>query len=183
MAFGDSLIAGYGLPLEQAFPAQLAEKLAGAGYNVKIVNAGVSGDTTADGLTRLPRMLDDIKPHYVIVTLGGNDLLQHIDPAVTSANLNKIMQELHNRHIPALIAGMRAYSAFGYVFGDKYLRMYKNIAKKYDAVYYPYFLDGVAGETALNQADGVHPNAAGVALIVKQMLPAVEKLLALPPAQ
>lgn len=181
MVFGDSLVAGYGLQPEQAFPARLQAALEKKGENVKVVNAGVSGDTTADGLNRLDWMLKT-KPQYVILVLGGNDMLRHLDPKLTASNLDKIMRMLHNRHIPVLIAGMQAFTNMGYIFGDAYLQMYKELAKKYDAVYYAFFLDGVATEPMLNQEDGLHPNEAGVGIIVKKIMPTVEKLLARPPA-
>jgi acyl-CoA thioesterase-1 len=181
MALGDSLVAGYGLPLAQSFPSQLAAALADKGRNVKVINAGVSGDTTADALNRLDWMLKT-HPQYAIVTLGGNDMLRSLDPALTAANLDKIVEKLHARHIPVLITGMQAFTNMGYVFGDAYLKMYKDVAKKYDETYYPFFLDGVALKPEFNQDDGIHPNAAGVGIIVKNILPSVEKLLARPPA-
>jgi acyl-CoA thioesterase-1 len=177
MAFGDSLMAGYGLKTDQAFPARLAAKLQEKGYAVKVVNAGVSGDTTAGGLNRLEWNLKMAKPDYVILVMGGNDMLRAIDPAITAANLQKMMAILKAHKLPVLIAGMKAFANLGPAYMAAYDQMYKKLATDYNAVYYPFYLQGVALKPEFNQPDGVHPNAIGVDLIVGLMLPSVEKLL------
>ena len=177
MVFGDSLVAGYGLKPEQSFPSQLEAKLKAKGTAVKVTNAGVSGDTTADGLNRLEWNLAQTKPGYAILIMGGNDMLRALDPALTRANLQKIMDIFAAHKVPVLIAGMRAFSNLGPAFEKAYGSMYKDMATHYDALYYPFYLDGVAMSVDLNQEDGIHPNAAGVAVIVDKITPDVEKLL------
>jgi acyl-CoA thioesterase I len=176
MAFGDSLVAGQGLPLDKSFPAQLEAALKRAGHNVKVINAGVSGDTTAGGLARLDWSLQQ-NPDYVIVALGANDMLRATDPAATRRNLEEILKKLQAAKKPVLLAGMRSLRNMQGFFGDSYSKMYKELASEYDAVYYPFFLEGVAMEPQYNQGDGLHPNEAGVALMVENLLPAVEELL------
>jgi acyl-CoA thioesterase-1 len=186
MAFGDSLVAGHGLPLNEAFPERLEARLRGKGYAVKVVNAGVSGNTTADGVARLEWNLKMAKPDYVILVMGGNDMLRAIDPAVTAANLQKMMEILKAHHLPVLLCGMKAFANLGPAYMTAYDTMYKKLADSYGAVYYPFFLQGVALKPEFNQEDGVHPNAIGVNLIVGLMTPTVEKLLkgaAAPPAK
>lgn len=183
MAFGDSLVAGYGLPLDQAFPAQLEAKLKQEGVNVTVLNAGVSGNTTADGVARLEWNLSRAKPGYAILVMGGNDMLRAIDPAITRANLQKMMEIFKAHHIPVLIAGMRAFANLGPQFTSAYAGMYKDIAKQYGAAFYPFYLEGVAMNPDLNQEDGIHPNGAGVAAIVDKILPSVKELLKRDPAQ
>lgn len=179
LAFGDSLTAGYGLDRSDALPVYLQRALEGAGQgNVDIVNAGVSGDTTAGGVTRLAWTLKRQNPDYVILALGGNDMLRAIDPATTEQNLRKMMETLKAANIPVLLAGMRAPASMGEKFAGAYDKMYANLAKEYDAVYYPFILDGVAMLPEYNQRDGVHPNTAGVKIIAQKMLPYVQQLLA-----
>jgi acyl-CoA thioesterase-1 len=182
MAFGDSLVAGYGLKTEDAFPAQLEAKLKSEGLAVHVINAGVSGDTTADGLNRIEWNLARAKPGYVILIMGGNDMLRAIDPAVTKANLQKIMEVLKAHKIPVLVAGMKAFTNLGPRFATAYGSMYKDIAAQHGAVYYPFYLDGVAMKPELNQEDGIHPDKGGVAVIVDKMLPSVKELLKRPAA-
>lgn len=177
LVFGDSLVAGYGIPYDQAFPAQLEKKLQAGGDNISVINAGVSGDTTSGGLTRLEWTLEQ-KPDYVILELGANDMLRAIDPAITRDNLQKILSILKARQIPVLLAGMKAAPNLGPGFMNAYSSMYKSLAKDYGAVYYPFFLDGVLTEPSLMQEDGLHPNAAGVAKIVDNILPRVKELIA-----
>lgn len=176
MVYGDSLVAGYGLALEKAFPAQLEKKLQADGHDVKVINAGVSGETTAGGLARLDWTLQD-KPDCVILVTGGNDMLRAIDPKHTRENLKKILDMLKARKIPVLVAGMRSYRNLGAVFGGQYQAMYEDLADEYDAVFYPFFLDGVAMDAMLNQDDGMHPNERGVAVIVDKIYDDVEDLL------
>ena len=176
LAFGDSLTAGYGLPLDQAFPAQLEKKLKEKGYDVSVINAGVSGDTTAGGLTRLEWTLQQ-NPDYVILALGANDMMRAIDPKVSRENLRQMMEILKKKNIPVLLAGMKSFRNLSELLGSGYQSMYKDLAKEYGAVYYPFFLKDVALESKYNQEDGIHPNPAGVAVMVDNILPSVEKLL------
>lgn len=176
VAFGDSLTAGYMLTPAEAFPAQLEKALRARGHTVAVSNAGVSGDTTSGGAARLDWAVTDTTDG-VIVELGANDALRGIDPAVARNNLDRILGELARRGIPVLLAGMHAPRNWG----DDYVRafdgMYAELAQKHGALLYPFFLDGVALDPALNLADGMHPNAKGVARIVERMLPMIEKLL------
>jgi acyl-CoA thioesterase I len=177
VALGDSLTAGLGLPVNEAFPAKLEQALQAKGIAVSVVNAGVSGDTAADGLARLawsvPAGTDG-----VILELGANDMLRGIEPALTEAALEKILAKLAGRHIPVLLAGMKAARNLGPDYGRAFDAIYPALASTHRAVFYPFFLAGVATDPTLNQADGMHPNAAGVAVIVKRMLPSVEQLIA-----
>lgn len=178
LAFGDSLTAGYGLDRDDALPARLQRLLEQKGYEgVRIINAGVSGDTTAGGVSRLAWTLKRQNPDYVILALGGNDMLRAIDPAATEKNLRNMLETLKAAKIPVLLAGMRAPASMGPAFAGAYARMYAALAKEYDAVYYPFILDGVAMDPAYNQRDGVHPNAEGVKIIAAGMLPYLEQLL------
>jgi acyl-CoA thioesterase-1 len=177
LAFGDSLMAGYGIPLEKSFPAQLEKKLREQGRDIQVINAGVSSDTTSGGLARLGWTLDAQKPDFAIVELGGNDMLRGMDPEVTRKNLRKILRILKQRKIPVLLAGMKATPNLGPAFVDRYQKMYKDLAKKYAAVYYPFFLEGVAMEKNLVQDDGLHPNEEGITVIVDKILPLVGELL------
>lgn len=176
VAFGDSLTAGYGLPMEKSFPAQLEQKLKQQGYDVLVINAGVSGDTTSGGVTRLEWVLSQ-QPDFFILELGANDMLRGTDPDVTYNNLQKILAVLREKKIPVLLSGMKATPNLGAAFEGKYNKMYKTLAEEYGAVYYPFFMEGVAAHSDLLQEDGMHPNAAGAALIAGNMLPFVKKLL------
>jgi acyl-CoA thioesterase-1 len=174
LALGDSLTVGYGLlDVADAFPGQLERALKAKGHDVKLINAGISGDTSTGGLTRLEWSLAD-KPDAVILALGANDGLRAIDPAVTEKG---IVERLRKDDIPVLIAGMLAPPNLGRDYGDRFNAMYPAIAKKYGVLLYPFFLDGVAAVPALNQADRIHPNAQGVALMVEKILPWAEKLI------
>jgi acyl-CoA thioesterase-1 len=177
VAFGDSLTAGYGLPGPDAFPAKLAAALKAKGENVEIANAGVSGDTTTGGLERVDWSVPD-GTDAVILALGANDLLRGIDPAVTEKALDGILAKLTARKIKVLLAGMLAGKNMGADYETRYNAIFPALAKKYDVLFYPFFLDGVATDRALNQQDGIHPNAAGVDAIVKRILPKVEDLIA-----
>ena len=176
MVFGDSLVAGYGMAIDEAFPAQLEKKLQADGHNIKVINAGVSGDTTSAGVTRLDWALQQ-NPDYVIVVLGGNDMLRQIDTKVTRENLEKILTKLKERKIPTLLAGMRAYRNMNDFFGGGFETIFEETADKFDAVYYPFFLDGVALNAQYNLDDGIHPNPAGVNVIVEKIYDDVKKLL------
>ena len=176
VALGDSLTAGYGLPGGQAFPAQLQKALRSKGYDVKIVNAGVSGDTTTAGLDRLAWSVPD-DTAGVILELGANDALRGVDPKVTKATLEKILDRLAKRHIPVLLAGMQSPRNMGPEYVKTFDAIYPALAAHHDVIFYPFFLAGVAADPKLNQADGMHPNPQGVDIIVHRMLPSVEQLI------
>jgi acyl-CoA thioesterase I len=176
LALGDSLTAGLGLDAPFAFPAQLEKALKAKGHDVTIINAGVSGDTAAQGLARLDWVLtDDVDA--VIVELGANDALRGLPPAQAEAALDEIMTRVKARGLPVLIAGMRAPPNLGPDYVAVFDAMYPRLAEKHGAALYPFFLDGVAAQANLNQADGIHPTAEGVALIVERMLPVVDSFI------
>ncbi len=176
LALGDSLTAGYGLPTDQSFPVQLESALRDKGYEVAVINAGVSGDTTAGGLARLDWALSD-EPDLVLLELGANDGLRGLDPNDTRRNLAAILERLSERDMPTLLAGMYAPPNLGREYGEVFNALYPELAEIYSVPLYPFFLEGVAADTSLNQADGIHPNGAGVAVIVENMLPAVIGLI------
>lgn len=176
VALGDSLTAGYMLPQNEAFPAVLERALRAAHWNVTIENAGVSGDTATDGLDRLDWSVGK-NVDAVILELGANDMLRGIDPSVTRTALDSILARLKARGIKVMIAGMYAAPSLGQPYVAAFQRIYPDLAKKYGAPLYPFFLKGVAGSAALSLADGLHPNARGVSVIVSAMLPAVEDFL------
>jgi acyl-CoA thioesterase-1 len=178
LALGDSLTAGYGLAdLKDSFPQQLQRALNAKGHAVTILPGGVSGDTTTGGLNRLEWSLSD-KPDAVIVELGANDALRAVDPALTDKNLRAIVARLQRDHIPVLLAGMLAPPNLGRDYADRFNAIYPKLAKDTGVLFYPFFLDGVAANPALNQADHMHPTPAGVTIIVGRMLPTAEKLVA-----
>ena len=176
LALGDSLTAGYGLAQEDAFPAQLQQALAERGYAVEVLNGGVSGDTTAGGLARLDWALADA-PDAVLLELGSNDGLRGIDPASTRDNLSAILDRLTVEGVPTLIAGMYAPPNLGPEYGQAFNAIYPDLAERYDAPLYDFFLEGVAAVPELNQLDGIHPNAEGVKVIVEGIVPHVIQLL------
>jgi acyl-CoA thioesterase I len=177
VALGDSLTAGYGLPMEAAFPSVLERALRARGHQVEIINAGVSGDTSSGGLARLDWSVPD-GTDGVIVELGANDALRGIDPAVTRAALDEIVTRLKARGIAVMLAGMLAPRNLGEDYGRAFDGIYPALAQKHAATLYPFFLDGVAGVPRLNLQDGLHPTAEGVQLVVQRMLPSVEAFLA-----
>lgn len=176
VALGDSLTACYLLPADAAFPAALETALRRAGFRVSIVNAGVSGDTAEDGLARLDWSVPD-DADGVILELGANDMLRGLDPARTRQTLDAILARLAARHIKVMIAGMRASPSLGADYGRAFDAIYPALAAKYQAPLYPFFLQGVAGNKSLELADGLHPNRAGVATIVAQILPLAERFV------
>lgn len=180
LILGDSLAAGYGLAPEDAFPAQLERALRRHGHEITVINAGVSGDTTAGGRARLDWALAD-EPHLVIVELGGNDALRGLPPQDTYANLDAILARLTAAGLQVILAGMQAPRNLGEPYVTAFDRVYPQLADKYQVAFYPFFLEGVALDPALNQADGIHPNAAGVRVIVERILPAVDSVLRLLP--
>ena len=177
LGLGDSLMAGYGLSHGSSFPSQLEAALRQRGHQVEIVNAGVSGDTSAGGRSRLAWSLAE-KPDAAIVELGANDGLRGLPPEAMRDNLDAILATLAEKGIPALLAGMRAPPNLGREYGDAYEKVYAELAAKHGVVFYGFFLDGVAADPGLNQDDGLHPNADGVAAIVEGILPKVEELIA-----
>jgi acyl-CoA thioesterase-1 len=176
VALGDSLTAGYGVLSQESFPERLEAALVKRGHDVEIVNAGVSGDTVADGLARLDWALGD-GADGVIVELGANDMLRGQDPALTRDRLDELLGKIAERKLPMLVAGMVAAPNLGADYGARYNPMFGELATKYGSLLYPFFLDGVAGISGLNQADGIHPNARGVDVIVERILPSVESLI------
>ena len=176
LVFGDSLAAGYGLAAPDAFQAQLGLALKADGFDVQILDGGVSGDTTAGGRSRLDWALAD-KPDAVLVELGGNDGLRGTDPKETEANLTAILDTLAQQHIPALLSGMEAPPNLGAPFSAEFRAVFARLGKRPGLLYDPFFLAGVAGDPALNQADHIHPNPAGVKIVVAHIKPLVEALL------
>jgi acyl-CoA thioesterase I len=176
LVFGDSLAAGFGLPPEGSFPAKLEERLASDGIRTRVVNAGVSGDTTAGGLKRLDWALAE-KPDLVILELGANDALRGIDPDTVRANLDAMIGKINASGAKLLLAGMLAPPNWGEDYKKQFDALYPELAKAHGVALYPFFLDGVAMQPALNQPDGIHPNARGVAALVERIAPHVAKLL------
>ncbi len=176
MAYGDSLTHGYGLPAGETFPEQLEAALRDAGLDVTVINAGNSGETSAGGRARLDWALADA-PDAVILELGANDGLRGLDPAATYDNLDAMLARLTSEGLPVLLAGMLAPPNLGREYGEDFNAVYPRLAEKHGVPLYPFFLDGVALVPELNQADGIHPNAAGVAVIVKRIAPHVIRLL------
>lgn len=176
VALGDSLTAGYGLPADAAFPVRLEQALRAEGRDVRLINAGVSGDTTAGGLARLDWALAE-KPDLAIVELGANDGLRGIDPKLTEANLDQILTRMDKAGIGVLLAGMLAPPNYGRAFESSFNALFPRLAQAHGSVFYPFYLDGVAGHPELNQPDGLHPTAAGIDVIVARILPSVRTLL------
>ena len=179
LAFGDSLSAGYQLKPGESFPAQLQAALIKAGRDVTVKNAGISGDTSTAGRARLNWVLAGLKtkPDLVILELGANDMLRGQDPAITKTNIDAMLTELGKRGIPVILAGMRASPNLGANYAKQFDALFGALAAKHKVRLYPFFLDGVAATPKLQLADGMHPNAAGVAVIVKRILPTVEAAL------
>jgi acyl-CoA thioesterase I len=179
VAFGDSLYAGYRLAPNEGLAPQLQAELKENGVNARVHNAGVSGDTTAAGKTRLTFVLDNLerKPDLVVLGLGGNDMLRGIKAEETRANLTAMMDELEKRDIPVVLTGMLAAPNLGADYGNAFNTIFPALAKQYDTPLYPFFLDGVVADKALMLPDGIHPNAKGVARVVEGLSPLVEAAL------
>lgn len=177
VVLGDSLAAGYGLGPGDGFTDKLQAALRARGHDVAVANAGVSGDTSSGGLSRLDWSVPD-GTGLVILELGANDMLRGISPDITEKNLDAMLARLKARDIAVLLAGMRAAPNLGPDYQKAFDGLYPRLAEAHGVPFYPFFLDGVAGNAALNQPDGMHPNAAGVDLIVEHILPAVEKAIA-----
>jgi acyl-CoA thioesterase I len=176
VVLGDSLSAGLGLPAPAAFPTKLQKALNDKGMAVDMINAGVSGDTSSGGRDRLDWSVPE-GTEAVIVELGANDALRGVDPAVTRSALSDILGRLKARRIAVLVCGMLAPPNYGHDYADRFNAIYPELAKAFDVPLYPFFLNGVAADAKLNQADGIHPTAEGVDIIVQNILPSVEALL------
>jgi acyl-CoA thioesterase I len=179
VAFGDSLYAGYRLAANEGLAPQLQAALNADGINARVHNAGVSGDTTAAGKTRLSFVLDNLerKPDLVVLGLGGNDMLRGIKPAETRANMVAMLDELKKRQIPAIVTGMLASPNMGQDYANAFNPIFPGLAKQYNAPLYPFFLDGVVTDKALMLDDNIHPNAKGVSRVVEGLSPLVEAAL------
>jgi acyl-CoA thioesterase-1 len=182
MILGDSLTAGYGLPPQEGFQSQLAAALR-ARANVVLVDAAVSGDTTADAAARLDWALAGGQVDAALVELGGNDGLRGLDPALMQANLTHILVALQSKHIPVLLSGMIAPPNLGTDYGDRFTAVFTALGKRPGVLYDPFFLEGLVGHPEYAQADGIHPNAAGVTIEVKRLLPLILKLIGEPQTQ
>lgn len=181
VAFGDSLTAGWGVGPTQAFPAVLERELKARGLDVKVVNFGISGDTTAGGVSRVRSALA-AGPDGVILELGANDGLRGFDPALVEANLDRVIGEFKAAGVPVLLTGMKAIMGMGKRYGDEFSAVYPRLAQKHGLKLYPFFLEGVAGDPALNLPDGLHPNPKGIEEIVRRILPDVEAFVRSLPA-
>ncbi len=179
VAFGDSLTAGLGVPAEESYPAQLQRSLDALGHSYRVVNAGVSGDTTAGGLRRVPWILTN-KPDLVILELGANDGLRGLSVDQTRHNLREIIQRLQEAGVGVVLAGMKLPPNYGQDYLARFEGIYPSLAKEYRLPLIPFFLEGVGGSPSLNQADGIHPTAKGYALVVEQVLRILSPLLNAP---
>ena len=177
LALGDSLTAGYGLDLADTFPVLLEGALRADGLDVAVINAGVSGDTTAGGLARLGWALAD-RPHMAIVALGGNDALRGLDPDTTRTNLDAIVTRIETAGVRVLLAGMKAPPNLGAEYGRAFNAVFAGVAERHGVALYPFLLEGVAAVPELNQDDAIHPNARGVQIMVQGILPYVRDLIA-----
>jgi acyl-CoA thioesterase I len=177
VVLGDSLAAGYGLPPGADFVSVLERALRARGHQAKLINAGVSGDTSTGGLERLDWSVPD-GADGVIVELGANDMLRGVEPEVTRKALEAIVTRLEARGIPVMLAGMYAQRNLGSAYSDRFDAIYPELAKKHGLVLYPFFLEGIAGDRVLNLPDGLHPTAKGIERVVERILPSVETFLA-----
>jgi acyl-CoA thioesterase I len=181
VAFGDSLTAGLGVAQEEAYPAQLQRRLDASGYRYRVINAGVSGDTTAGGVRRVDWVLNS-KPAVVVLELGANDGLRGIDPEKTRSNLETIIQRLQAAGVTVVLAGMKLPPNYGKDYSARFAALYPELAKKYRVSLMPFFLEGVAAREALNQADGIHPTEAGYRVIVENLFKTLQPFLIKPVA-
>lgn len=176
VVLGDSLVAGYGLEPGAAFPEQLSRKLEEKGYLIEIINAGVSGDTSSGGLSRLDWSVGE-GTDAVILELGANDALRGIQPDITKKNLDTMITKLKERGIKVLLTGMMAPPNMGASYGLEFNAIYQNLAEKHDIQLYPFFLEGVVADPKLNQPDGIHPTREGISVIVENIMPATKRLI------
>jgi acyl-CoA thioesterase-1 len=180
LAFGDSLTAGYNLPPGQSFADQLQAALVLRGYDVTVIQAGVSGDTSSGGRARLDWVLSGTRPDHAIVELGANDALRGVDPAITAANLDAIVSRLQAAQIRVLLAGMLAPPNMGADYQSRFNAIFTSLAQRHHLPLYPFFLDGVATHPELQLADGMHPTVQGVGVMVSRLLPMVTDWLGPP---
>lgn len=176
VGFGDSLMAGYQLPQNESYTAQLEKALKAKGIDVAVTNAGVSGDTTSAGLARLDWSIPD-GTDGVILELGANDALRGVSPDQTEKNLDAMLARLQERKIPVVLAGMLAPPNLGSDYQERFNGMYKRLAQKYSVPLYPFFLEGVVTQSSLQLEDGMHPNAKGISVMVERSLPTIESFL------
>lgn len=176
VAFGNSLTAGLGVAPDASYPVQLQKKLDLAGYAYRVVNAGVSGDTTAGGVRRVSWVLNS-RPSIVILELGANDGLRGLSLQETKANLERIIQQFQQASVTVVLAGMKLPPNYGQDYTAEFEALYQALAKQYRLTMIPFFLDGVAASSSLNQADGIHPTGAGYRIIVEKIFPTLEPLL------
>jgi acyl-CoA thioesterase-1 len=176
VALGDSLMAGWGLEYEESLPVQLEAWLNAKGVPVQVIDASVSGDTTAGGIARLDWVLGN-QPDLVIVELGANDALRGLDPETTRSNLDVILEKLRDRRVKILLAGMRAPPNLGDDYAGAFNPIYRELADKHGIMLYPFILEGVAARPELNQDDGMHPNTRGVAAIVERLGPIIRRMI------
>ncbi len=181
LALGDSLFAGYGLPAGQSVPDLLAERLRRDGYAVRMVNAGISGDTSGGGLARLPWLLKE-RPDVAMLELGANDGLMGMPPENLEKNLAAMLDLLAEKRIPVLLAGMRSLANYGPDYAARFDAVYPRLARRYGASLLPFLLEGVAMRPELNQADGIHPNPAGAAKVADNLYPLLKGLVDKVPA-
>ena len=179
VAFGNSLTAGLGVPREQTYPALLQQRLEATGYDYRVINAGVSGDTTAGGLRRVPWILKNL-PALVILELGANDGLRGLSLEQTKANLEAIIRRLREAHVTIVLAGMKLPPNYGDDYTRGFEALYADLARRYNLALIPFFLDGVAADAALNQSDGIHPTGEGYRKIVDTVFKTIEPLLSMP---
>lgn len=176
VAFGDSLTAGLGVQADESYPAQLQRRLDSLGYHYRVINAGVSGDTTAGGLRRVSRILNS-KPELVILELGANDGLRGLPVDQTENNLRRIIRQLQDAGATVVLAGMKLPPNYGQDYTARFEAMYHMLAKEHRIPLIPFFLEGVGGSSSLNQADGIHPTKEGYEIIVEQVLKVLKPVL------
>ncbi len=178
LVLGDSLSAGYNIQAREAFPQRLEAALRAQGVSVQVINAGVSGDTSAGGLTRVDWALGQRPPEFAIVALGANDGLRGLDPEAMERNIDRILARMKEKGVKPLLAGMLAPPNMGSDYRDRFAAVFPRLAAKHGVPLHPFFLEGVAARPELNLGDGIHPNPQGVEVMVANILPAVRKLLA-----
>ena len=182
VAFGDSLTAGLGVSASEAYPAVLERKIREAGYPYRVINAGVSGETTAGGLQRVSWILKS-RPDIVILELGANDGLRGLEVRQTEKNLSMIIEQLQSKNVRVILAGMKLPPNYGKEYTEAFENIFPALARRYRLTLIPFFLDGVAAQSALNQADGIHPTSEGYRIIVGRLWPLIEPLLKSPGRQ
>jgi acyl-CoA thioesterase-1 len=178
VAIGDSLTEGYGLSEDVAYPALLEQKLRAEGYLFRVLNAGISGETSSGTRSRIEWILT-LEPDIVILATGANDGLRGIDPEVTRKNIAEIIRILREKHVVVVMAGMRMVRNLGREYTESFAAVYPALAKEFDVIFIPFLLEGVAGNPTLNQADGIHPNAEGYRILVNHIFPRVAEAITL----